>query len=93
MGRLLEGLVCLLRERGDGAAKCSQLRFGLAHEFHEDFALTSALAAKATHDFGDLLVEAVGLAVQLHSPATAPLSNPFNQLESFFGPCTGWSHP
>jgi hypothetical protein len=40
-----------LRQHGDGAAQCSPLRFCLAHQLHEDFALTSALATKAAHDF------------------------------------------
>jgi hypothetical protein len=64
MGRCLEGLVRLLHQRGDGAATFSQLRFGLAHQLHEDFALTSALAAKAAHDFLQVVLELLGLALQ-----------------------------
>lgn len=64
MGRLLEGLVCLLRQCSDGAIQFSQLRFGVAHQLHEDFALTSALATKAVHDFLQIVLECLGLALQ-----------------------------
>jgi hypothetical protein len=54
--------------------------------------LPTAWATKAAHDFFDLLLKAVGLALQLRGPAAAPLSNPCNQLESFFVPSTAWWH-
>jgi hypothetical protein len=39
------------------------LRFGVAYQFYEDFALPPALAAKAAHDLLEVLVQRVGLAL------------------------------
>jgi hypothetical protein len=56
----------------------------LAHQFHEDMPLPSALAAKAAHDFFQLLVEALGLVRERRGPAAAPRCETCNQLERFF---------
>jgi small ligand-binding sensory domain FIST len=84
MGRLLEGLVCRRRERGDGAAKGSQLRCGLAHEFHKDFALPSALAATAAHDFLPVVRERLDVPLQCGCSGGAVLRAGQDELKDFF---------
>ena len=56
----------------------------MAHQFHEDVPLSSTLAPKATHDFFELLLQAVGLVRELRGPAAAVLCEMFNQFEGFF---------
>ena len=68
VGRLVKELLGLLPKRGDGLAKRQELLFRVAHQFHEDVALPPALAAKATHDLFQLLLEAVGLALSAAWP-------------------------
>jgi hypothetical protein len=63
MSRALEALLGRLGQCSDGASQCQKLLFGLAHQADEDFALAPALAAKAAHDLGEILVERVGLAL------------------------------
>jgi hypothetical protein len=82
--RLGKELLGLLPKRGDGLAKLQELVFRLAHQFHEDVTVPSALAAKASHDFFQLLVEAMGLVRELRGPAAAPRGEACNQLERFF---------
>jgi len=41
----------LLPKRSDGLSQFQQLLFRVAHQFHEDVPVPSALAAKASHDF------------------------------------------
>jgi hypothetical protein len=60
------------------------LCFGLAHQFHEDFALSPALAAKATHDLLEVFFEASGLGLQRGGSGGALLGNVPNELEDFF---------
>ena len=74
----------VLPKRCDGLSKLKELLFRLAHQFHKDVTVPSALAAKAPHGFCQLLVEAVGLARELRGPAVALLCHAFNQLEGFF---------
>jgi hypothetical protein len=62
MRRLREHLLGLLRQGLNRRAQVQQLRFGLAHPFHEDFALAAALPAEAPHDLVQCLLEVVGLA-------------------------------
>jgi hypothetical protein len=42
------------------------------------------LAPKATHDFFELLLQALGLARELRGPAAALLCDLFKQFEGFF---------
>ena len=60
--RLVQEVLGLLPKRGNGLAKLQELLFRVAHQFHKDLALPTALAAKAPHDFFQLLVERLGLA-------------------------------
>jgi hypothetical protein len=46
-----------LRPGGQGATKIEQLLFRLPHEADEDLALAPTLAAKASHDFVQRLLE------------------------------------
>ena len=82
--RLRKELLGLLPKHRDGLAKLQELLFSLAHQFHEDVPLPSALATKATHDFFELLLEALGLALELRGPTAASLGDACHQLESFF---------
>jgi hypothetical protein len=77
-------LLGLLPKRRDGFSQIPQLLFRLAYQFHEDVPLPSALAAKASHDFFQLLVEAMGLVRERRDPAAAPRCDTYNQLERFF---------
>jgi hypothetical protein len=61
--RLRQELLGLLPQGGDGLTQRQELLFRVAHHFHEDVPVPAALTPKATHDFGDLLMEAVGLAL------------------------------
>ena len=90
--RLGKELLGVLPQRGDGLSQFQKLLFRLAHQFHEDVPLPSALAAKASHDFFQLLVEALGLVREYRGPAAAPRGDACNQIERFFEPWTGWWH-
>ena len=74
----------MLPKRSDGLSQFQQLLFRVAHQFHEDVPVPSALAAKASHDFFQLLVEARGLVRELRGPAAAPRCDACNQLERLF---------
>jgi hypothetical protein len=82
--RLGEELLGLLPKRSDGFSQLQKLLFRVAHQFHEDVPLPSALAAKAAHDFFDLLVEAMGLVRERRGPAAALRCDADNQLKRFF---------
>ena len=82
--RLCKELLGLLPKRGDGLAKLQELLFSVAHQFHEDVPLPSALATKAPQDFLEFLLEALGLARELRGPAAASLGDACNQFERFF---------
>ena len=90
--RLRQELLRLLLKGDDGLAQLEELLFRLAYQFHEDMSVPAALATKAPHDFFHLLLESVGLALQLRGPAAAPLDDLFNHLEGFFVPYTAWWH-
>lgn len=90
--RLREELLGLLPKRGDGLAKLQELLFRVAHQLHEDVPLPSALATKATHDFGEFLVQVLGLVRELRGLAAASLREACHQLEGFFVPYTAWWH-
>jgi hypothetical protein len=47
---LIESLLGVACQLDDGVPRFQQLLFGLAHQLDKDFALPSALAAKAPHD-------------------------------------------
>jgi hypothetical protein len=72
---LFKTLRGLLGKGCDGLAKFQELLFGVANQLHEDMRLAPAAAAKAPHDFCDLLLEAVGLLLELGRPAAARWSD------------------
>jgi len=74
----------VLPQCGDGLSQLQKLLFHVAHQFHEDVPVPSALAAKASHDFCQRLGEALGLVRERRSPAAAPRCEAGNQLERFF---------
>ena len=77
---------------GDGLAKLQELLLSVAYQFHKDVPLPSALAAKAPHDFCQLLVEGLGLTHEARGLAAALLRDVFDELQCFFAPCTAWWH-
>jgi hypothetical protein len=54
----------LLRPGLNGMAQLSEMPLGLAHQFDEDFALATALLAKATHDLVQALAQLLCLLTQ-----------------------------
>ena len=56
---------------GNGLSKLQELLFRVAHQFHQDVPLPSALAAKAPYDFFQLLVEGLGLTCEDRGLAAA----------------------
>jgi len=65
------------------------LHFGLAHQLHEDFALTSALATKTVQDFVQSGLERLGWSLQ---PGRSDNAG-HDKLKDFFALCKGWLHP
>jgi hypothetical protein len=59
--RVIQEVLGLLGKGGHGLAKPQELLFRVAHQFDKDLALATTLAAKAPHDFAQLLVERLGL--------------------------------
>ena len=80
----------MLPKRGDRLSKLKELLFRLAHQFHDNVTVPSALAAKAPHDFGQFLVEPVSGVRERGGSAGARLCPVFNHLKSVFAPYTGW---
>jgi hypothetical protein len=84
MGRLLETLLCGLCQGCHGAATLQELLFGLAHQCHEDFALSAALPTKAAHDLREVVMERVGLVLQRGRLRRALGRNGLDEVEDFF---------
>jgi len=82
--RLREELLGLVPQRGDGFAQLQELVFRVAHQRHDDVPLPSALATKAPHDFGEFLVQVLGLVREFRGVASASLRDACHQFESFF---------
>jgi hypothetical protein len=68
----------------DRFTQCQKLVFGLPYQCHEDSPLPSTTAAKAPHDFLQLLVERLGLAPEDRGAATGLLRDSFDDLKGFF---------
>ena len=83
-GRLLQELLGLLPKCGDRGAKLQELLFSVAHQFHKDVPLPSALAAKTTPHLLELLGEVSGLALERGSPVAALRGDVGDELECFF---------
>ncbi len=81
---LCKTLLGLLGTGFDGLATCQKLLFGVAHQRDKDRRLAPAAAAKAPHDFFALLLEAVGLLLELGRPAAALLRAVLDEFSRFF---------
>lgn len=68
----------------DGLAKFQALLCGVANQRDTDMRVAPAAAAKAPHDFFALLLEAVGLLLELGRPAAALLSDVLDEFSRFF---------
>jgi hypothetical protein len=77
---LFKTLLGLLGKACDGLAKFQELLFGLANQLDKDMCLAPATAAKGPHDFFDLLLEAVGLLLEVGRPAAALLSDVLDEF-------------
>lgn len=84
MGGLVESLLCFLRELSNSAADLQELRFGVAYQFHEDFALPSALAAKVAHDLLQVVLKLLGLRLERGDSCGALLGDVVDEVEDFF---------
>src|SRR5437870_8058363 len=81
---LVQEMLGLLPQGCHGFSKLQELLFRLAHQFHKDLALPTTLAAKASHDFFQLLVESLGLAREDRGAAAGRLRDGFDDLKDFF---------
>jgi len=77
---LFKTLLGLLGKGFDGLAKFQELLFGLANQLDKDMRLAPAATAKAPHDFFDLLLEPVGLLLELGHPAAALLRDVLDEF-------------
>lgn len=82
--RLREELLGVVPKRGDGLAQCQELVFRVAHQRHEDVPVPSALATKATQDFGAFLLQVLGVVRALRGWASALLREACPQREGVF---------
>ena len=82
--RLGQEMLRLPPQCSNGLSKLEELLFRLAHQFHEDMALASALATKAPHDFGQFLVECLGLTREDRGAAAARLCDVCDERQRFF---------
>ena len=56
----------------------------MTHQRHEDATLTSTTAAKAAHDLGEGVLQALGLVLELGGPVVALLRDVVDERERFF---------
>jgi len=82
--RLGKEALGVLPKRSDGLSQFQQLLCRVAHQFHADVPVPSALAAKTSQDFLQFLVEARGLVRERRGPAAAPRGDVCEQCERFF---------
>ena len=81
---MFEVLLGLEAQGFDGFPQCKELLFGLTHQRHEDATLPSTTAAKAAHDLSEGVLQALGLVLELGSPAVALLRDVVDERERFF---------
>jgi hypothetical protein len=77
---VLKMLFGFLSKGGNGFAQFQELVFGVSHQLHEDTTLAATAAAKGTHDLFERLLEVLGLALQLRTPAATLLDNVVDEL-------------
>jgi hypothetical protein len=68
---VLKARLGLLAKGRDACTESEELLFGLANQLDEDFTLTPTAAAKATHDFGEVLLEAFNLLLESRAAVRA----------------------
>ena len=78
--RLLQGRLRQLSQGGDGFALIKELLFGLANQFNEDFALATAAATKAAHDFAEAQLQVLRLGLHSRMATTARLGDVDNEV-------------
>jgi hypothetical protein len=81
---LFKTLLGLVGKGLDGRAKCQELRFGVAHQLDKDMRVAPAAATKAPQDFFALVLEAVGLLLELGRPAAALVCDVLDEFSRFF---------
>ena len=81
---LVQEMLGLLPQGGHRLAKLQEFLFRLAHQFHKDVALPPALAAKAPHHFGQLLVECLGVTREDCGAMAARLRDVCDERQRFF---------
>jgi len=79
-----EVLLGLEAQGFDGFPQGKELLFGVTHQRHEDATLTSTTAAKAAHDLGEGVLQALGLVLELGGPVVALLRDVVDERERFF---------
>jgi len=84
VGVLVQERLCLLGPERNGTAQLQQVLCGLAHQRDQDFALAPALAAKATHDLVQGLVEFLSGVLQSRGRERALLADPLDEVQHFF---------
>src|SRR5262249_36356557 len=82
--RVVQEVLGLLSKSGNGRAKLQEFVFRVAHQFHKDPTLATTLAAKAPHDFGQLLVERLGLPREDRDALAARLRDVCDEGQCFF---------
>ena len=91
-GRLVKELLGVLPKYRKWALQAQELLFRVAHQFHQDVPLPSALAAKPSHDFFQLLLELLGLTCEDRGSAAARLRDAAMSARVFFALSAVWWH-
>lgn len=68
---VLKARLGLLAKGRDACTEFEELLFGLANQLDKYFALTPTAAAKATHHFGEVLLEAFNLLLESRAAVRA----------------------
>jgi len=84
MSRPLYALRCGPRQLHHRLSALQQLRFRLAHHPHKHFALAPALATKAVHELGEVVLEVLRLGLQRRACGRALSGEVRNDLKDFF---------
>ena len=88
--RLTQGAVLMQARLGvlgpglHATAQIQHVRFGLTHQFDEDFALAPALTTKATQDFLQGLVQRMSWVLQSGGRERARRTDPLDEVQDFF---------
>ena len=82
----------LLSPRLYGLIQVQQVTLGLTHQFDEDFALASTLAAETSHDFLQTLIALKRLRAQGRGGSGALLADSLDDMKVFFVPCKASWH-